>query len=337
MAAGRSPGGKSPWYRWPWANATRGLVHLHGLWNAPGSIVLSDRQYGAWLKEDRRGPRALQHAHYGYSLVLVGYQGVRDPALARIRTWLLEQEESAVEHFILARTEEVDEVQSFLEGRLQVVKYGSTPEDLTRLVIEELSSRPLGETGGRAAAVPLTALGPDDAAAQIRGSAESCVSRLGRLNSLLHHLIDRSHAPPDRPGWTMEDQDDFHRFYAQAAGIVAEELANAVAECERAARVLRERAIDLKAAAQVDDVRIANAELLDVCSRVRAIAERSRSLAAEARTNLHDRAGRSRRWGRVRQAIDILLEGQYAAMMADVDTSMSAVDEVSGRVPAGET
>ena len=108
------------------------VLHLHGLWNAPESIVFGYDGYERVRGAD--GPQVLQKA-LGLikSLVFVGCgDGLDDLNVGALRKWLQQHAgHSDVRHYLLCRGTDLEELSNkFVDERIFPVSYGDTHEAL---------------------------------------------------------------------------------------------------------------------------------------------------------------------------------------------------------------
>jgi hypothetical protein len=114
-----------------------GIVHLHGYWRDPESVVLGVRSYGAVLGDEPT--QAMLHALASMrSLVLVGFgAGLEDPNFGALRTWMASTWSGTEDrHFRLVRESERDAVdgQHAPEERIMTVVYGAAGHELGSFV-----------------------------------------------------------------------------------------------------------------------------------------------------------------------------------------------------------
>ncbi|MGH8887002.1 MAG: SIR2 family protein [Egibacteraceae bacterium] len=110
-----------------------GIVHLHGHWREPESVVLGIRSYQDVL--DDAAAQALLHALATFrSFLLVGFgAGLDDPNFAALRSWMAAAHGgSEYRHYRLVLDEEVEAVAAEHDQRERVVcvGYGARHEDL---------------------------------------------------------------------------------------------------------------------------------------------------------------------------------------------------------------
>ena len=125
---------------------TRGsdaIGHLHGLWNNPGSVVLSETDYAQF--RTHTSIEALERAVSALkSIVYVGFgAGLSDPNFSALLRWHREAfPESGVTHFRLCRTTEEEALQRIhADGNVIPVVYGDRFEDLAPFLRSHVPNR----------------------------------------------------------------------------------------------------------------------------------------------------------------------------------------------------
>jgi formylglycine-generating enzyme required for sulfatase activity len=116
-----------------------GILHLHGWWDEPESVVFGVKSYGDVLNAS--AAQEIQRALGRFnSLLLIGYgAGVADPNFGPLLRWLAESDPPNHRHYILLRG---DEAKTFdTSSGLHPVEYGPTFEFLPRF-LRELSGDP---------------------------------------------------------------------------------------------------------------------------------------------------------------------------------------------------
>ena len=110
-----------------------GVLHLHGHWEDPGSVVLGARSYEAVLG-DAHAQAVLRSLPLLRSLLFVGFGGgLADPNFGALLRWMGDVfARSPYRHFRLAREEEVAALQREHppEQRIRVLAYGAGHDDL---------------------------------------------------------------------------------------------------------------------------------------------------------------------------------------------------------------
>jgi tetratricopeptide (TPR) repeat protein len=129
----------------------RGVLHLHGFWRDPESVVLGIRSYEAVLGD--AAAQGLQRAVASLrSLLLAGFgAGLADPNFSALREWLAAAlPDSEYRHFRLCRQDELAAVaaQHRPQERIMAVSYGERHEDLAPFL------RSLPSAGRRAGSKP---------------------------------------------------------------------------------------------------------------------------------------------------------------------------------------
>jgi tetratricopeptide (TPR) repeat protein len=110
-----------------------GVLHLHGFWKDPESVVLGIRSYHA-VRSDLHAQAVLRGLRLTRSLLFIGFgAGLADPNFGDLLRWSRETfEGTEYRQFRLARTSEVDTVQRQHppEERIFVVPIGESHDDL---------------------------------------------------------------------------------------------------------------------------------------------------------------------------------------------------------------
>jgi hypothetical protein len=117
-----------------------GILHLHGHWESPTSVIFSRRSYERIVVDDTF-QTLFRHLWLGYHWVYIGCgRGTDDPNFGRLLRWGAEKFGSAsLPHFRLCLQNEVASLRDeFRQPNLQVVPYGIRHEDLSHF-LEHLS------------------------------------------------------------------------------------------------------------------------------------------------------------------------------------------------------
>jgi len=114
------------------AGTSRSIGHLHGIWSNPASVIFSDKQYDALLASD--AAQSIQRAASTLkSIVYIGFgSGLSDPNFTRMIEWHRSHFfPSAVDHFRLCRSRDVDELRAeHGTDHIIPVSYGDEYSDL---------------------------------------------------------------------------------------------------------------------------------------------------------------------------------------------------------------
>lgn len=109
-----------------------GIVHLHGHWDSPASVVLGRSSYADVVTNTHA--QAMQEALAStQTLLFVGFGGgLEDPNFGPLLEWMKTFREDEHEHFRVARADEVDAVRKahHPDQRITVLSYGDTHADL---------------------------------------------------------------------------------------------------------------------------------------------------------------------------------------------------------------
>jgi hypothetical protein len=123
----------------------QGVLHLHGHWHDPQSVVLGVRSYSQILG-DTHAQAMLQALRATRSFLFVGFgAGLTDPNFAALLRWARDAfSMSEFRHYRLVRSSEVAGVQADYDpsDRIFVLSYGDNYEDLPAF-LEQLAVRPL--------------------------------------------------------------------------------------------------------------------------------------------------------------------------------------------------
>ncbi|XXT18114.1 AAA-like domain-containing protein [Sorangium sp. So ce429] len=117
--------------RWFSGDDPRRVLHLHGHWEDPASVVLGIRSYEDILR-DSFAQALLRALPYGYSLLFVGFgAGLGDPNFSAFLRWVGDVfKESTNRHYRLALQGELRGLKQDGQPRLFAVPYGSAHGDL---------------------------------------------------------------------------------------------------------------------------------------------------------------------------------------------------------------
>lgn len=137
------------------------VLHLHGIWTDPRSVVLGTRSYDALL--GKKSAKALESSlAYGTSLVFTGFgAGLSDPNFTYLRRWITRRAPAQRHrHFVLCR--DLDNVvvsgrHRRHDDRVFPVAYGKSYEDLPRFLSMLLSEVMEPGNDGRVRAATTTA------------------------------------------------------------------------------------------------------------------------------------------------------------------------------------
>ena len=177
----------------------RAVLHLHGYWRAPESVVLGSASYGD-VVSDPFASVALQAVAFMKSLVFVGFGGgLEDPNFHGLRVWMREVlSGSEFRHFRLVRSSERDAALALHhpDERIVPVVYGDNYNDLPVFL------RSLGRAPVVAITVPASML--HDAIAAERALTCSRIaqrfSALGLSDALVDEFADDPSIGPPPPG-----------------------------------------------------------------------------------------------------------------------------------------
>lgn len=111
----------------------RRIIHIHGHWEEPNSVVLGMRSYDAILG-DNHTQAFLQALRSMTTFLFIGYgAGLQDPNFSKLLKWAKETfSGSQYRHYRLARTSDVNSIQEqhSPESRIYVLSHGDEHNDL---------------------------------------------------------------------------------------------------------------------------------------------------------------------------------------------------------------
>ncbi|WP_341514412.1 SIR2 family protein [Rhodococcus qingshengii] len=118
------------------------ILHLHGVWNVPESVVLTSEDYSNILND---GMVDAARKSFGFvnTLIFVGFgAGLSDPHFRQVWKFLEPLHQAGVSHFTLCREQDVANLSENLRG-LSVIpySYGREYDDLTSFIERLLPSR----------------------------------------------------------------------------------------------------------------------------------------------------------------------------------------------------
>ncbi|MBD7956394.1 SIR2 family protein [Microbacterium sp. Sa4CUA7] len=166
------------------AGESEAIGHLHGTWDQPGSLVLTESDYAAVVAD--AATQALQKAISSVkTLVYVGFgAGMADPNLGELLKWHRQTfQNSGVHHVRLCRAREVDDLRrEHANDAIEPVAYGDNYEDLAPFLEAHLQ--------------PTTALSltPAGMARDAFAEAREELALNMRSESVLEELLDVAHS-----------------------------------------------------------------------------------------------------------------------------------------------
>jgi SIR2-like domain len=125
-----------------------GVIHLHGYWEEPNSLIFSSKSYKR-ITEDDFSQTMLRSLVVMHSLLFIGFgSGLSDPNFSRLRTWMRSWVRySPYGHFRLVRSQEYDEMSKVHPDseRILPIVYGDDYSDLPSF-INDLATAPRSKT-----------------------------------------------------------------------------------------------------------------------------------------------------------------------------------------------
>ena len=132
----------------------KGIIHLHGDWDDPKSVVLGHRTYAA-VERDPHAQAILREIFASRTVLLVGFGGgLSDPNFGPLLKWVAEAfASSTYPHFLLCLEKDLKSLK--LDHPIQPLDYGKTHADLAPFLRSLAPSRkgpppdpsPRGQTG----------------------------------------------------------------------------------------------------------------------------------------------------------------------------------------------
>jgi hypothetical protein len=110
-----------------------GIIHVHGYWECPESLVLGPESYEA-VTNDPFTQAMLRHLVFGKSLLFIGFgAGLQDRNFSQLRDWMRQwTEHSCYAHFRLVRASELETVRTTHadDSRIIPLVYGDNHSEL---------------------------------------------------------------------------------------------------------------------------------------------------------------------------------------------------------------
>lgn len=109
-----------------------GVLHLHGWWREPESVVLGIRSYDA-VRGSEHAQMIQKLIALGRTIVFLGYgSGLEDPNFGSLLVWMANLPQSGLVHFRLCRNSEEERLRTdhAQDTRISVLPYGNQYGDL---------------------------------------------------------------------------------------------------------------------------------------------------------------------------------------------------------------
>lgn len=223
----------------------RAVVHLHGHWKDPESVVFGASSYADVLR-DAAAATFLKTTVYARTLLFVGFgAGLDDPNFSGLRRWMrAELSLSDYKHYRLVREPDIATVRHDPDERIQIVSYGPGYDDLAPFVaalrsgVAARGMRGLdpGTAGEPAAepvhgALPLPRRAPDP---EVTRDLVETAAELARLAALAADPDERAAVVAAGGGDRLDEHRRFVFLFAEELAEV-EQMAGRHAELDAAA------------------------------------------------------------------------------------------------------
>lgn len=130
-------------------NRLSGVLHLHGWWKEPESVVLGLGSYDA-VRRNEHAQMVQKLIAFGHTIVFLGYgSGLDDPNFGALLRWMTDLPQSGLLHFRLCRDGEEERLRTghAKDPRISVVPYGAEYSDLGAFLTKVAgAARELNET-----------------------------------------------------------------------------------------------------------------------------------------------------------------------------------------------
>jgi hypothetical protein len=209
-----------------------GVLHLHGHWNDPSSVVFGSSSYADVLRDQHSG-EFLKILLYGKTVVFVGFSaGLRDPNFTALRNWLRTYPEAEYSHYRLVRDEEVHdaETEHHPDEHITVVPFGANHSDLPAFLASILSTgmpRAVDDTDEPPpSTLPPTARSSPamtpPASQQTREELVRMADRLTAVQAVIADTSSSTPGPANSQGRVVRDEYiRFYNLFADEAEFVA--------------------------------------------------------------------------------------------------------------------
>ena len=142
----------------------QGVLHLHGYWSDPTSVVLGLRSYDR-VKDDPHARAVLQLFTLGHTLVFIGCKGtLEDPNFTRLTEWVNQARgDTTARHFIIHHRAEEEDMRAFLREHarwLTPICYGPDHTSMAEFLRSLLPHVPAPKTTSASSKTGPAAVGP---------------------------------------------------------------------------------------------------------------------------------------------------------------------------------
>ncbi|MCH9731958.1 MAG: SIR2 family protein [Actinomycetia bacterium] len=188
------------------------IVHLHGLWSDPASIVLTPTDYTS-LETDATSAALQKALSATESLLYIGFgSGINDPNFSQLLQWHRQTfRKSTVEHFRLCRREELDTLKALhCDQNITPIAYGLDYGELPAFIGDLPTCYPAGKVNdlGLARNVPAEARERIIVDLTAELNLEPTVSGTDSSRSLAEILVDPVLLPSPHSEYVSRSDDD---------------------------------------------------------------------------------------------------------------------------------
>jgi hypothetical protein len=209
------------------------VVHLHGHWKDPGSVVFGASSYADVLR-DPKAVTFLKSAVYSRTMLFVGFgAGLNDPNFASLRAWMRDElSQSTYEHYRLVRDKDLAGGPLHdADERIRAVSYGPDHADLApflkalpagpapsglRGLSRSDTAAPAVRPSGRTIAIP-----PSRPAAADLAELSEAAAELDRIVAIAEDSDEAAAAVAAGGGQRLDEHRRFASLFAEEISEVA--------------------------------------------------------------------------------------------------------------------
>jgi SOS-response transcriptional repressor LexA len=203
----------SAWQRYTWADddfplafgRSQVVLHLHGGWWQPESIILCSSDYQR-MSDDRRNQILSDSLFITHRFIFIGCgDGLNDPHIAPLLKDIMDHTpHSGSEHFILVVESDYQRMRRELPDLITPVTYGKSHQELPKF-LEELANRKLGKASEATGSQPAPPYGSNSStdtqgwltlAAHAHQKLTDALELLDRAEDAMRQVRRRSVLPP---------------------------------------------------------------------------------------------------------------------------------------------